>query len=77
VTPEQGPELTRIEMRIDRQLERDELMGFEATGTTPAPEPPEAESTAPAEKDSSTAPKSSPPMLSRRGRTPKRYRRAL
>ena len=30
VTPEEGNELTRIEMRIDRLLKRDELPGFEA-----------------------------------------------
>src|SRR6185437_15958899 len=29
VTPEEGPELTRIEMRIDRLLKRDEIEGFE------------------------------------------------
>ena len=31
VTPEEGNELTRIEMRIDRLLKRDEMPGFEAT----------------------------------------------
>lgn len=30
VTPEEGPELTRIEMRIERLLERDEMEGFQA-----------------------------------------------
>ena len=30
VTPEEGGELTRIEMRIDRLLKRDEIPGFEA-----------------------------------------------
>ena len=35
VTPEEGPELTRIEMRINRLLERVELDGFQATSTAP------------------------------------------
>jgi ATP-dependent RNA helicase DeaD len=30
ITPEEGNELTRIEMRINRQLKRDELAGFES-----------------------------------------------
>ena len=30
VTPEEGNELTRIEMRINRLLKRDEIPGFEA-----------------------------------------------
>ena len=30
VAPEEGPELTRIEMRIDRLLKRDEISGFNA-----------------------------------------------
>lgn len=32
ITPEEGPQLTRIEMRINRLLKRDEIEGFEATG---------------------------------------------
>ena len=49
VTPEEGNELTRIEMRINRLLKRDEIPGFQpaaaATVTQsdpqaePAPEP--------------------------------------
>jgi ATP-dependent RNA helicase DeaD len=49
VTPEEGSELTRIEMRIDRLLKRDELSGSEPTrdatpaaegeGESPQPEP--------------------------------------
>lgn len=93
VTPEQGPELTRIEMRIDRQLERGELTGFDATGQAPAPDPApatgsaeadsaeadpaEADPASAAEKDDSTESKPSAPVLGRRGRSPKRYRRAL
>ncbi len=37
VTPEEGNELTRIEMRIDRLLKRDEIPGF-VTFTKPEPE---------------------------------------
>ena len=48
VTPEEGPELTRIEMRIDRLLKRDEIEGFEAVSqpqlTVPA-EPTAAQQT--------------------------------
>jgi ATP-dependent RNA helicase DeaD len=32
VTPEEGSELTRIEMRINRLLKRDEIEGFQAFG---------------------------------------------
>ncbi len=37
VTPEEGPELTRIEMRINRLLERDEIPGFDAVGAHERP----------------------------------------
>ena len=46
VTPEEGNELTRIEMRINRQLKRDELADFAsfakaqpAAETPPPPKP--------------------------------------
>ncbi len=40
VTPEEGGELTRIEMRIDRLLKRFEIPGFEASASrNPAPPP--------------------------------------
>jgi ATP-dependent RNA helicase DeaD len=78
VTPEEGSELTRIEMRIDRLLHRYEVAGFEAVdkpvaapGTTDgtqseaAPAADEAKPPAPA------------PMFGRGGRPIKRYRRAL
>jgi ATP-dependent RNA helicase DeaD len=79
VTPEEGPELTRIEMRIEKLLMRAELEGFEAVPprTTVSPavlvtaqdatdggEPP-AEAKKPA------------PMSGRGGRPPRRIRRAL
>jgi ATP-dependent RNA helicase DeaD len=77
VTPEEGNELTRIEMRIDKLLVRDEVPGFETVrvqanagrpvatedGTTPQTEP--------------EPPKPAAPLLGRNGRPPKRFRRAL
>jgi ATP-dependent RNA helicase DeaD len=42
VSPEEGPQLTRIEMRIERLLKRDEIPGFEAFDRRPKPEPPRA-----------------------------------
>ncbi len=74
VLPEEGNELTRIEMRINRLLKRDEIAGFEscsapAAATLAAAAPEEAEQE-PAEK---TPP---PPLLSGR-RGPRRLRRAL
>jgi len=74
VTPEEGPELTRIEMRIERLLKRDEIEGFEAVSrpvapavTAPGAEP--ATTEAPAAKG--------PPLMGRGGRPPRRIRRAL
>ncbi len=76
VAPEEGPELTRIEQRINRQLKRDELSGFDATpNETPlaghadlSDETPEATATGP------SAGPPPPPPFGRRGR---RHRRAL
>jgi len=62
VTPEEGKELTRIEMRINRLLKRDEIPGFEAFSR------PKAESSA-----SAAAPAKKPVF----GRPTRRYRRAL
>ena len=87
VTPEEGNELTRIEMRIDRLLKRDELPGFEATSR---PKPVGDGSPAPNSRDNygtkairSAAsrplppkPRPAPPLLGR-GRAPRRTRRAL
>ena len=39
VTPEEGNELTRIEMRIDRLLKRDEVPGFRPSAGRSASEP--------------------------------------
>jgi len=63
VTPEEGPQLTRIEERINRLLKRDELPGFNAVAPAVAEKPKEA----PARKP--------PDSLSKR--PPRRYRRAL
>jgi ATP-dependent RNA helicase DeaD len=83
VTPEEGPELTRIEMRIDKLLKRAELEGFEAvpppTSGVPAVlvaadggAPNGGMASAPEEKKPAT-----PPMAGRGGRPPRRIRRAL
>ncbi len=40
VSPEEGPQLTRIEMRIERLLKRDEIPGFEAFDRRPRTELP-------------------------------------
>jgi ATP-dependent RNA helicase DeaD len=40
VSPEEGPQLTRIEMRIERLLKRDEIPGFEAFDRRPKQELP-------------------------------------
>ena len=66
VTPEEGNELTRIEMRINRQLVRDEIRDFEAVVTRKDDD-----------DEGQAASKSAPPELKRRGRSPKRIRRAL
>ena len=64
VSPEQGNELTRIEMRIDRLLQRDEMPGF-AQGAKPEGQPDDQpEEPKPAAK----------PVF---GRTSRRVRRAL
>lgn len=80
VTPEEGPELTRIEMRIDRLLKRAEMEGFDAVlsrggahsggNRAHAQDGPNA---APSDPD---APKPKPPAAPF-GRAPRRIRRAL
>ena len=88
VSPEEGPQLTRIEMRIERLLKRDEVPGFEAFDRRPKPEPPrtvvgnaleqEREAPADAPAEPPAAPKRPPSgMLLGKGRAPKRFRRAL
>ena len=81
VTPEEGNELTRIEIRINRLLKRDEMPGFEAfqrPQATPA-RPGEAGDGQGAEGTGEAPPepvrKAAP--LGRGGRPPRRLRRAL
>lgn len=70
VTPAEGSELTRIEMRINRLLKRDEIPGFEAFVKVDRPPAPPGSSEAPASPD---APASKPVF----GRPQRRIRRAL
>lgn len=83
VTPEEGHELTRIEVRIERLLKRAEIEGFQSfekraapAGAAPAVASTEAagEETPPGEPES---PRSKPPKMGRDGRAPRRIRRAL
>ena len=71
VTPEEGNELTRIEMRINIQLKRGEIDQFDLF----IDREPVAETLA-AKKDHLDSPPPAPPSL-RRGRGPRRHRRAL
>jgi ATP-dependent RNA helicase DeaD len=89
VTPEEGPELTRIEMRIDKLLRRAELEGFEAVAPRPASSPASspaalmeaaaaaAGSNGGAEPAGEEKKPSVTPMVGRGGRPPRRIRRAL
>ena len=73
VSPEEGPQLTRIEVRIDKLLTRDEIPGFIAFETKDASPPkPSAEGGSPEQPK----PKPAPALLGK-GRGPKRHRRAL
>jgi ATP-dependent RNA helicase DeaD len=83
VAPEEGTQLTRIEMRIDKLLERSEIEGFSALAPKPT-------ATLPADQQQSgdgkgltdssgevpAAPKPAPSLLGRK-RGPKRFRKAL
>jgi ATP-dependent RNA helicase DeaD len=77
VTPEEGNELTRIEMRIDRLLKRDEVPGFSGPRRELLP------SSVSSEQQSESGPAvpepevKKPPMFGRNGRPPRRIRRAL
>jgi ATP-dependent RNA helicase DeaD len=74
VTPEEGNELTRIEIRINRLLQRAEIAGFETQARPEAQ--PEAVAAAMAAENGEPAPAAPPPRAAP-GRAPKRYRRAL
>jgi ATP-dependent RNA helicase DeaD len=76
VTPEEGPELTRIEMRIERLLTRDEFEGFEAIAKPVAPAIDQAAGEEGADPAAEPA-KPTPPLMGRGGRAPRRFRRAL
>jgi ATP-dependent RNA helicase DeaD len=78
VTPEEGSELTRIEMRIDRLLRRFDVVGFES-GEKPVGVPTAADGTAAGQPAADEPPKepAPAPMFGRGGRPLKRYRRAL
>lgn len=67
VTPEEGIELTRIEVRINLELKRDEISDFEATKSTKVEDD---------GADESQKSPSAPPLLGR-GRGRRRHRRAL
>jgi len=78
VTPEEGNELTRIEMRIDRLLKRDEMPGFSGPRRELLPSSvstAQPSDSAPAEAEPEV--KKPVPMFGRNGRPPRRIRRAL
>jgi ATP-dependent RNA helicase DeaD len=82
VTPEEGNELTRIEMRIDRLLKRDEIPGFitvterQRNGEA-APTAPVGAAVDEAAEETPAAKPRPAPLLGRGGRPPRRIRRAL
>jgi ATP-dependent RNA helicase DeaD len=78
VSPEEGPQLTRIEMRIDKLLKRAEIPGFIAIDPSPAAAPlqPAQAGTVAADAPPAPAPKPAAPLLGKK-RGPKRFRRAL
>ena len=88
VAPEEGPQLTRIEMRIERLLKRDEIDGFAAFDRRPRPQAPvevvptggfTQPAAPPAEEpaDAAAPKRPSAASLLGKGRAPKRFRRAL
>ena len=72
VSPEEGNELTRIEMRINRLLKRDEIAGVATSAKPQSGGEPQSASGA---RQSPTEPAPAPKPVF--GRQPKRYRRAL
>jgi ATP-dependent RNA helicase DeaD len=85
VAPEEGSQLTRIEMRIERLLQRDEIAGFEAFDQRPRPAPVEMVPTGgfgrtPPDAEAAAAEPAKKPAAASilgKGRGPKRHRRAL
>jgi ATP-dependent RNA helicase DeaD len=76
VTPEEGNELTRIEIRINRLLQRAEMTGFEMQAR-PEAQPEALTDGAVEEHGEPSLAASPPPRAAGPGRAPKRYRRAL
>lgn len=78
VSPEEGNELTRIEMRINRLLKRDEIAGVSAAlakpEASPGGPPPE---TSPGDYSDPAAPGPAAPSKPVYGRPQRRHRRAL
>jgi ATP-dependent RNA helicase DeaD len=74
VSPEEGNELTRIEIRINRLLQRDEIPGFAAFDKPVATEPIEQEPGQPPASETEPPPEPKP-IFGRRGK--RRHRRAL
>ncbi len=74
VTPEEGPQLTRIEIRIEKLLQRDQMEGLAQprTETRVSAEPAAAEAEA-----AEPAPEPPKPRFGRGGRPLRRHRRAL
>jgi ATP-dependent RNA helicase DeaD len=76
VTTEEGGELTRIEMLINRLLKRDEIEGFTAVATV-VPREGVAVGTTSAANDDQSAPQAAPKPTPPGRRPPKRHRRGL
>jgi ATP-dependent RNA helicase DeaD len=76
VTPEEGNELTRIEIRINRLLQRDALDGIELQGE-PEPHRNEKDNEPGRALQAQDKPKPPPPLYGRGGRPRKKYRKAL
>ena len=78
VTPEQGIELTRIEMLINKLLERDELEGFITVAQVAPPQAAQASGEGPATREPvEEKPKEPPPPPPPGKRMPRRHRRGL
>jgi ATP-dependent RNA helicase DeaD len=73
VTPDEGEQLTAIEIRINKLLKRGEILDFEAF----APREPREQPEQPANGDEAAAAPPRRAPLGRRGRAPRRIRRAL
>ncbi len=77
VTPEEGSELTRIEMRIDRLLKRADVPGFAAVAREPARTPQTDEVAGQVAAEPAPEPAKKTPLYGRGGRPIRRIRRAL